>query len=85
MSEELRNKHARRIEQKQRHIKRQVNIAKNHAVDVSEPHRFAKHNAMDCGIPHCPLCSNPRHNATVKQKMTMQEVKSILKMKDRED
>jgi hypothetical protein len=27
---------------------------------VDEPHKFAKHHAMDCGNPKCPVCSNPR-------------------------
>jgi hypothetical protein len=42
------------------HIKKQVKIAKAAGVHVDEPHKFAKHHAMDCGNPKCPVCSNPR-------------------------
>jgi len=41
-------------------VKKQTKIAKVHGVPVEEPHKFAKHHAMDCGNPGCPLCSNPR-------------------------
>jgi hypothetical protein len=41
-------------------VKKQTKIAKAHGVPVEEPHKFAKHHAMDCGNPGCPLCSNPR-------------------------
>ena len=41
-------------------VKKQTKIAKAHGVHVEEPHKFAKHHAMDCGNPGCPLCSNPR-------------------------
>ena len=41
-------------------VKKQTKIAKAHGVLVEEPHKFAKHHAMDCGNPGCPLCSNPR-------------------------
>lgn len=68
-------RHEKRMVQKERHIKRQTKIAKAHNLDVRQPHRFAKHNAMNCGIPECPMCSNPRRNRFVKQKRTMQELK----------
>ena len=41
-------------------VKRQTQIAKAHGQDVKEPHKFAKHHAMNCGQPGCVLCSNPR-------------------------
>ena len=79
MSEELREKRARRIGQKRRHIARQVSIARLHNSDTSEPHRFAKHNAMNCGIPNCPMCGNPRHSGYHKKasKLTLQELKHL--------
>ena len=48
------------------HIARQVKIARQHGLGFSdkhikEPHRHAKHHAMDCGNPECFLCANPRH------------------------
>jgi hypothetical protein len=57
-------------------VKRQVKIAKAHGLTnkdkaVKEPHRLAKHHAMDCGIPGCPLCSNPRRSH--KNTLTAQE------------
>ena len=70
-------KHEKRIQQKFRHIQRQVKIAKRNGIDVKESHRFAKHNAMNCGTPDCPMCSNPRRNKFVKQKRTIQELNSI--------
>ena len=57
-------------------IKKQVRIAKQHGFgfsdkSVKEPHRLAKHHAMDCGNPQCPLCGNPRR--THKDTLTAQE------------
>ena len=48
-------------------VKKQVKIAKAHGLSnkdkvIKEPHRLAKHHAMDCGISGCPLCSNPRRS-----------------------
>ena len=53
-------KHSSRLHQEEVHIKKQVKIAKAAGIHVDEPHKFAKHNAMDCGNPKCPVCSNPR-------------------------
>lgn len=57
-------------------IARQVKIAKSHGLtgkdkSVKEPHRLAKHHAMDCGQPGCMLCGNPRK--THKDRLTAQE------------
>lgn len=57
-------------------IARQVKIAKQHGLGfadrhIKEPHRHAKHHAMDCGNPECFLCGNPRK--THKDKLTAQE------------
>jgi hypothetical protein len=75
------NEVAKYINSRRRHkndvaIARQVRIAKAHGLTnkdkaVKEPHRLAKHHAMDCGIPHCPLCSNPRRSH--KDTLTQQE------------
>ena len=51
-------------------IERQTRIAKSHGVPVKEPHKFAKHHAMNCGNPKCFMCGNPRK--TFKQ-LTIQE------------
>jgi hypothetical protein len=57
-------------------IKKQVKIAKAHGLGfhdkaIKEPHRLAKHHAMDCGQPGCVMCGNPRK--THKDKLTAQE------------
>ena len=75
------NETAKYINSRRRHkndvaIARQVKIAKAHGLThkdkaIKEPHRLAKHHAMDCGIPGCPLCSNPRR--THKNTLTAQE------------
>jgi len=74
---------AKFINSKRRHktdvaISRQVKIAKeyNHIKseynpNLDQPHRLAKHHAMDCGNPQCYLCGNPRK--THKDRLTPQE------------
>jgi len=58
-------------------IARQLKIAKQHTSfpnknnAVKQPHRLAKHHAMDCGKPGCYLCGNPRK--THKDRLTAQE------------
>jgi hypothetical protein len=57
-------------------VNKQLKIAKQHGLtsrdkSVKEPHRMAKHHAMDCGNPGCYLCGNPRK--THKDKLTTQE------------
>jgi hypothetical protein len=57
-------------------IAKQVKIAKAHGLGfhdkaIKEPHRLAKHHAMDCGNPECYMCGNPRK--THKDKLTAQE------------
>ena len=57
------------------HIARQLAIAKkrggSHPIYDKQPHRLAKHHAMDCGNPKCYLCGNPRK--THKDRLTQQE------------
>ena len=65
------NETAKFLNSRRRHkndvaIARQLKIAKQHGLGfhdqvVKEPHRLAKHHAMDCGNPDCFLCGNPRH------------------------
>ena len=56
-------------------VKKQTKIAKAHGLTdkdkaVKEPHRMAKHHAMDCGQPGCMLCGNPRK---IFKELTQQE------------
>lgn len=63
-------------------IKKQVKIAKAHGLGfndqaIKEPHRLAKHHAMDCGQPGCMLCGNPRKlfkERTAQEKRLFQDV-----------
>ena len=63
-------------------VKKQVKIAKAHGLTdkhkaVKEPHRMAKHHAMDCGQPGCVLCGNPRKifkELTTQEKRMYQDV-----------
>ena len=67
-------KHSKRLHQEETAIHKQQKIAKSHGAPdhQHQGHRFAKHHAMDCGNPQCPLCGNPRK--TFKQ-LTAQEKK----------
>jgi hypothetical protein len=75
--EEDKFKHSKRLLKDENAIKKQVKIAKQHRVseynpgEPTQPHRFNKHHAMDCGNPECFVCGNPRK--THKDKLTAQE------------
>ena len=83
-NEQDKAKHGKRLQRAWAAVKKQLRIAKAHGVKVEEPHRLVKHHAMDCGIPHCTLCANPRHNAAVKgdEKLTIQERRNNQKSTD---
>lgn len=76
------NELAKYLNSRRRHkdenaVKKQLKIAKqyNSCLDennvIKQPHRLAKHHAMDCGNPKCFMCGNPRK--THKDKLTAQE------------
>lgn len=77
-------KHGTRLHRAWTAIKKQLKIAKAHGNPVDEPHRYAKHHAMDCGNPQCGLCGNPRYNKTAKgkDKLTTQEKRNNQKSND---
>ena len=99
------NDTAKYINSRRRHkndvaIARQVRIAKAHGLGfhdkaIKEPHRMAKHHAMDCGQPGCMLCGNPRKifkQRTTQEKRMYQDVERTsdkhsngLVIKDQED
>lgn len=61
MSDEDQKKYvSKRLHNTQKHIDKQVRIAKAYHIPVDEPHKFAKHHVMDCGNPDCVMCMNPR-------------------------
>lgn len=74
--------HSKRLHKEEAAIKKQVKIAKEHGLTakdraVKEPHRLAKHHAMDCGQPGCMLCGNPRKifkEVTTQEKRLFQDL-----------
>jgi hypothetical protein len=66
-----RTKKAKRLQYTANIIKKQMRIAKalglNHL--LKQPHRLAKHHALDCGNPKCQVC----HSEKVFNKPTIQE------------
>jgi hypothetical protein len=71
-SENEKVKHSKRLHKEEAAIKRQVKIAKEYGVPVTEPHKFAKRHALNCGNPKCVMCANPRK---VFKEKTIQEQK----------
>jgi hypothetical protein len=63
-------KHSKRIQKDENAVKKQTKIAKTFGVPVKQPHKFAKHHAMNCGNPECVMCMNPRKSFN---EPTMQE------------
>jgi len=77
MSNELdKIKHSERRHRTQNVISKQMKIAKAKHVIVDEPHKLAKHHALDCGVSNCPLCSSPRKRGelTIQEKRFYQMV-----------
>jgi hypothetical protein len=78
-------KHSRRISKKRTAIQKQVKIAKAHGITVREYHRYAKHHALNCGRPHCMLCSNPRRTwgeKTIQEKKFEKQLAADQRKKD---
>ena len=69
-TEEDKFKKSKRLQKDKNAVKKQTKIAKTFGVPVKEPHKFAKHHAMNCGNPNCVMCGNPRK--TFKE-LTQQE------------
>ena len=76
-TEEDKFAHSKRMLKDMNAINKQLKIAKQSGHDkyLREPHRMAKHHAMDCGNPGCFLCGNPRR--THKDKLTAQEKRAM--------
>ena len=73
-------KHSKRLLKDENVIKKQTKIAKDFGIPVTEPHKFAKHHAMNCGNPKCIMCSNPRKTfkeLTQQEKRMFQDVEKI--------
>ena len=73
-------KHSKRLLKDENVIKKQTRIAKDFGIPVTEPHKFAKHHAMNCGNPKCVMCGNPRKTfkeLTQQEKRLFQDVEKI--------
>jgi hypothetical protein len=73
-------KHSKRLLKDENVIKKQTRIAKDFGIPVTEPHKFAKHHAMNCGNPKCVMCANPRRTfkeLTQQEKRMFQDVEKI--------
>jgi hypothetical protein len=78
---------SRRRQKDENAVKKQLKIAKQHNSFADEnkvlnqPHRLAKHHAMDCGRPGCAMCGNPRHihkdSLTAQEKRLFQNTEKI--------
>jgi hypothetical protein len=66
-----RNKKAKRLQRTANVIKKQMRIAKAFGLNhlLKQPHRLAKHHALDCGNPKCQVC----HSEKIFNKPTLQE------------
>lgn len=75
---ESKEKHSKRLHQKETHIRNQVKIAKAHGVEIKpgQEHRLQDHSALNCGNPNCVMCANPRkvfNEKTIQEKRFDQE------------
>ena len=76
-NEDEKVKHSKRILKTDNAVKKQVKIAKEFGIEVKEPHKFAKHHAMNCGNPKCFMCANPRKvfkEKTIQEKRLEQNI-----------
>jgi plasmid replication initiation protein len=83
-------KSSRRRQKDENAVKRQTKIAQSHRAPIDTPHKFAKHHAMNCGVPNCVMCSNPRRifkERTIQEQRMMQDVDNLTNGEnhDRED
>ena len=84
-NEENKAAHGRRIQQKNRHIARQVRIRQAHkfpgiTAKVDSSHRYHKKSGVTCGDSHCAMCGNPRKffkELTMQEKRQMQDVDNM--------
>ena len=79
-TEEDKFKHSKRLLKDENAVKKQTKIAKTFGVPVREPHKFAKHHAMNCGNPKCVMCGNPRktfNELTAQEKRLFQDMEKV--------
>ena len=83
-NEQSKFNHSKRLLKDDNAVKKQVKIAKQRGSFtesdriIRQPHRLAKHHALDCGNPQCGLCGNPRHiwkdSLTAQEKRIFQDI-----------
>ena len=82
-NEENKLSHGRRIQQKNRHIARQVRIRQAHKFPgintgkIDSSHRYHKKSGVTCGDSNCVMCGNPRKffkELTMQEKRHFQDV-----------
>lgn len=75
-----RSKKAKRLQRTANAIKKQLRIANTFGMNhiLKQPHRLAKHHALDCGNSECLVC----HSEKVFRKPTLQEKKFMQGYKD---
>jgi hypothetical protein len=79
-TEQDKYKNSRRRLKDENAVKKQTKIAKSAGSDISEPHRFAKRHAMNCGNSNCVMCGNPRKTfkeLTQQEKRLFQDTEKI--------
>ena len=91
-NEENKLAHGRRIQQKNRHIARQVRIRQAHGFNrlndatapggqvEANPHRYHKVSGVTCGSSRCMMCGNPRKffkELTMQEKRQMQDAEHV--------
>jgi hypothetical protein len=86
-NEENKLAHGRRIQQKNRHIARQVRIRQAHKFPnptkdgrIEKPHRYHKTSGVTCGDSRCAMCGNPRKffkEPTMQEKRFDQDVDNL--------
>lgn len=75
-----RTKRAKRLQRTSNAIKKQLRIAKAFGMKhvLKQPHRLAKHHALDCGNPKCLVC----HSDKIFHKRTLTEQRFLERSKD---
>lgn len=82
MDDESKIKHSKRLQQKENHIRKETQIAKQNHIPVDDPHRLAKKSPMNCGNPKCHMCANPRK---VWKELTIQEQRHFQDIDEQRD
>lgn len=80
MDQESKDKHSKRIHQKETTVKKKIKIAKEHGLSLKEPHKLAKVSPVSCGNPKCVMCGNPRKTfkeLTIQEKKHFQDMETI--------